>query len=153
MTPTPDLKPLSDAELTRLNAWLAADLPDGLSTAERLSRLRKIQRDERVLGIHHQGQLVAAAVVDWATDPVHLESIVVNRAHRRQQWGRSLLNALLARSHAMGAHGIRLTVRRSQAATIAFYTALNAQPGRVRPQYYPDDDGLEMWIASHPTAR
>jgi ribosomal protein S18 acetylase RimI-like enzyme len=149
MPPSCDLIALKPADLALLNAWAESDLPDGLTTHERLSRLKRLAQDQRVLGFKRHGQLMAAAVVDWASDPVHLETLIVGRAFRRQALGQALLTALLAKSQVLGASGLKLMVRLSAHSVLAFYAHCHAVRRDVHLGYYDDDDGVELFIP-HP---
>jgi ribosomal-protein-alanine N-acetyltransferase len=88
------------------------------------------ERDGRVL----LGYMVAMRGVD----EVHLLNITVSPDHRRQGWGRFLLDALVLWSRGQGAHCLWLEVRESNAVARALYTGYGFHQVGLRKGYYPD---------------
>jgi uracil-DNA glycosylase len=88
------------------------------------------ERDGRVL----LGYMVAMRGVD----EVHLLNITVSPDHRRQGWGRFMLDALVLWSRGQGAHCLWLEVRESNAVARALYTGYGFHQVGLRKGYYPD---------------
>jgi ribosomal-protein-alanine N-acetyltransferase len=70
-------------------------------------------------------------------DEVHLLNLVVAPEHRRQGWGKVLMQALIAQATAQGAHSLWLEVRESNAPAQALYAHMGFRTVGRRKQYYP----------------
>jgi ribosomal-protein-alanine N-acetyltransferase len=78
-------------------------------------------------------------------DEVHINTIAVDAAVRRQGIATALMTAVLQLT---GAGRATLEVRRSNVAAIGLYEKLGFQVSAVRPKYYgdPEEDGLILWM-------
>jgi [ribosomal protein S18]-alanine N-acetyltransferase len=76
---------------------------------------------------------------------VHINTVAVHEAVRRQGVGAALLEAMLRGTSARRA---TLEVRRSNVAALALYRKLGFEVTAVRPKYYgnPEEDGLILWL-------
>lgn len=83
------------------------------------------------------GYWVAMHVVD----EVHLLNLVVTPEHRRQGWGKVLLQALAVHSAAHAAHSLWLEVRASNDPAQALYRQVGFQTVGRRKGYYPAGHG------------
>ena len=82
----------------------------------------------------------------WVIDgELHINTIAVGQAYRRQGIASMLLGEVLVRT---GARRATLEVRRSNAAALRLYQKLGFEVTAVRPKYYgnPDEDGLILWL-------
>lgn len=82
--------------------------------------------------------LLGYMVAMRGVDEVHLLNITVSPDHRRQGWGRFLLDALALWSRGQGAHCLWLEVRESNAPARALYTRYGFHQVGVRKGYYPN---------------
>ena len=91
------------------------------------------------------GPLVAFCACWLIDDQLHINTVAVNPAKRRQGIATQLLRNIL------GTTGVRqatLEVRRSNVAAQKLYEALGFTATAVRPRYYsnPEEDALIMWL-------
>ncbi len=116
------------------NPWTAAALAEMLtSPVTRLYVAR--QADRRVIGF------CACWLIE---DELHINTVAVKPALRRQGVATRLLKAILA---ATGAQKATLEVRRSNVAALKLYESLGFATTAVRPRYYssPEEDALVLW--------
>lgn len=78
---------------------------------------------------------------------VHINSLAIAPAVRRQGHARRLLREVFRSAAREGAHAATLEVRRSNTAAVALYTALGFAVEGVRRDYYeqPREDALILW--------
>lgn len=78
---------------------------------------------------------------------LHINSLAIAPAERRQGHARRLLNEVLAEVRAEGATAATLEVRRSNAPALALYRSLGFAVEGVRRDYYdqPREDALVLW--------
>lgn len=78
---------------------------------------------------------------------VHINSLAIAPAVRRQGHARRLLRDVFRSASQEGAHAATLEVRRSNTAAVALYTALGFAVEGVRRDYYeqPREDALILW--------
>lgn len=78
---------------------------------------------------------------------VHINSLAIAPAVRRQGHARRLLREVFRSAAQDGAHAATLEVRRSNTAAVALYTALGFAIEGVRRDYYeqPREDALILW--------
>jgi ribosomal-protein-alanine N-acetyltransferase len=78
-------------------------------------------------------------------DELHINTVAVEEARRRQGIARRLLGEVLQQT---GARRATLEVRRSNVAALGLYEALGFTVTAVRPRYYekPEEDGLILWL-------
>lgn len=80
-------------------------------------------------------------------DELHVNTIAVDPAVRRQGLATRLMRHVMAEAARDGARRATLEVRRSNAAAIALYERLGFAVCASRPGYYsaPDEDALILW--------
>ena len=78
---------------------------------------------------------------------VHINSLAIAPAARRQGLARRLLREVFKAASREGAHAATLEVRRSNTAAVALYSALGFAVEGVRRDYYeqPREDALILW--------
>lgn len=81
--------------------------------------------------------LVGYGVALASPDEWHVLNLVVSPEHRRQGWGRLMLETLGQRALAAGATGLLLEVRESNRAAQALYASLGFETVGRRKDYYP----------------
>jgi ribosomal-protein-alanine N-acetyltransferase len=81
--------------------------------------------------------LLGYGVALASPDEWHVLNLVVSPDHRRQGWGRLMLQALGRRAQAAGAEGLLLEVRESNRAAHALYASLGFEAVGQRKNYYP----------------
>lgn len=87
----------------------------------------------------------------WSLGPeAHIVTIATHPEYRRQGLGRMLLDAMIARARAAGAHEVTLEVRAGNAAAQAMYEKMGFVVVGVRKRYYRDngEDALLMTLFS-----
>jgi len=87
------------------------------------------------------GEIVGYFVALPGADEMHLLNLAVAPAHQRRGHARRLLDALVARSVALGARTLWLEVRESNAAAQALYRRYGFVPVGRRRGYYPAAHG------------
>ena len=91
---------------------------------------------------------VAAFCLCWiVVDELHVNTVAVDPALRRQGLATTLMRHVFADAAAAGATRATLEVRRSNVAAIALYERLGFVTCAVRARYYssPDEDALILW--------
>ena len=94
------------------------------------------------------GDAVAAFCVCWVIfDELHINTLAVAPAARRQGLARALLRHIIADAAASGATKATLEVRASNSPALALYAGLGFRVAATRPKYYvkPDEDALILW--------
>jgi tRNA threonylcarbamoyl adenosine modification protein YeaZ/ribosomal-protein-alanine acetyltransferase len=93
------------------------------------------------------GALVAYCACWMVFDELHINSLAVDVARRRQGLARRLLLAVLAEAVDAGAKAATLEVRRSNTAARALYEGLGFSIEGVRRDYYQDprEDAVILW--------
>lgn len=86
---------------------------------------------------------------------LHINSLAIAPALRRQGLARTLLTAVFAAAVSEGASAATLEVRRSNTPAVALYTALGFVVEAVRLNYYeqPQEDALILWRRNLATAQ
>ena len=94
------------------------------------------------------GNLVGYAGIDDQGDVADVMTIAVVPSARRRGIGRVLLDALLARARARGAHDVILEVRADNAAALALYADAGFTTVRTRRGYYrnPGSDPVDALV-------
>ena len=117
------------------NPWTPAALAEMLrSDITRLYVARRQARD------------VVGFCACWVIgDELHINTLAVERTHRRKGVATRLLRFVL---EATGVERATLEVRRSNTAALALYESLGFRATAVREGYYshPDEDGLVLWL-------
>lgn len=91
----------------------------------------------------------AAFCACWhLVDELHINSLAVAPALRRQGVGSELMRAVLAKAREEGASKATLEVRRSNEPARALYERLGFEVEAIRPDYYtnPREDALILWL-------
>lgn len=101
------------------------------------------------------GELSTGAVVAYCAtwlifDELHINTLAVDPAWRRQGLARRLLEGVFARTAQEGARRATLEVRAENVAALELYRGLGFQVHGVRRGYYqqPPDDALILWRES-----
>jgi ribosomal-protein-alanine N-acetyltransferase len=111
---------------------------------------RELERSDvtRVYVLRLPGRRVAAFCACWVVhDELHINTIAVDAAFRRQGLGVRLMNHVMREAARAGARRATLEVRRSNDAARALYERLGFTVTAIRPRYYsePDEDALILW--------
>lgn len=104
-----------------------------------VTRLYVLRRDEGA---------VAAFCSCWVIfDELHLNTVAVAIAARRQGLGTTLLAHVISDAQSGGAVRATLEVRASNTAALGLYTRLGFQISAKRSRYYskPEEDALILW--------
>ena len=102
----------------------------------------------RVYVLRFPGARVAAFCACWlVVDELHVNTIAVADAYRRQGLALALMRHILTAVAAEGIRRATLEVRRSNVAAQKLYEKLGFAQAGVRPGYYtqPDEDALILW--------
>jgi ribosomal-protein-alanine N-acetyltransferase len=101
----------------------------------------------RLYLLEDAGRLLAYCACWVIVDELHINSLAVAPANRRQGLARRLLQAVFADVTAGGVTGATLEVRRSNVAAVALYEGLGFRVEGVRIDYYqhPREDALVLW--------
>lgn len=103
----------------------------------------------RVYVLRFPGARVAAFCACWlVVDELHVNTIAVADAYRRQGLALALMRHILTAVAAEGIRRVTLEVRRSNVAAQKLYEKLGFVQAGVRPGYYtqPDEDALILWL-------
>ena len=102
----------------------------------------------RVYLLRDDAGQVAAFCTCWVIfDELHINTLAVAPAARRQGLATTLLEHVLGEAVAAGATKATLEVRASNLAAINLYERLGFHVAARRPNYYtkPEEDGLILW--------
>jgi ribosomal-protein-alanine N-acetyltransferase len=91
---------------------------------------------------------IRAFCVCWVIfDELHINTVAVAPAARRQGMATALLRHVMTDAVASGATRATLEVRASNATALALYERLGFRVAATRPGYYvkPDEDALILW--------
>ena len=93
------------------------------------------------------GTAVAFCLCWVIFDELHINTLAVAPAIRRQGMATTLLRHVIADAAASGATRATLEVRASNAAALALYDRLGFRVAATRPRYYvkPEEDALILW--------
>jgi len=103
----------------------------------------------RVYVLRRPDATVAAFCACWVIgDELHINTIAVDGAHRREGLATRLLRFVFAEVAAAKVRSVTLEVRRSNTAALGLYERLGFRIEGVRPNYYvhPDEDALILWL-------
>lgn len=94
------------------------------------------------------GQAAGFCACWHLVDELHINSLAVAPALRRQGLGSELMRGVLAKAREEGAVRATLEVRRSNEAARALYERLGFAVEAIRPDYYtnPREDALILWL-------
>jgi tRNA threonylcarbamoyl adenosine modification protein YeaZ/ribosomal-protein-alanine acetyltransferase len=102
----------------------------------------------RLYVMHDAGGALVAYCACWMVfDELHINSLAVDVARRRQGLARQLLEHVLAEAVETGATAATLEVRRSNTAARALYEGLGFAVEGIRRDYYQDprEDAVILW--------
>jgi [ribosomal protein S18]-alanine N-acetyltransferase len=117
-------------------------------TREMLERELTQSDVARIYVLRVPGTRVAAFCSCWVVaDELHINTIAVNPAFRRQGLARALLGHILTNTVAEGIRRATLEVRRSNEPALRLYECLGFSVMAVRSRYYtqPEEDALILW--------
>ena len=102
----------------------------------------------RVYVLRDEGDRAVAFCLAWVVfDELHINTLAVTAARRRQGLATFLLQAVLADAAQEGARRATLEVRESNTAALQLYARLGFTVSAKRPGYYtnPPEDALILW--------
>jgi ribosomal-protein-alanine N-acetyltransferase len=113
-------------------------------------RARELRESEvaRLYVLRTPDRRVAAFCACWVIyDELHVNTIAVDPARRREGLARSLMEYVCEDAANGGARRATLEVRRSNKAALGLYGGLGFEVRAVRRAYYsnPEEDGLILW--------
>lgn len=103
----------------------------------------------RLYVLKDEAGAAAAFCACWQlVDELHVNSLAVDPARRRQGLASVLMRGVLAEARREGAVAATLEVRRSNEAARALYERLGFAVEAIRPDYYtnPREDALILWL-------
>jgi len=98
--------------------------------------------------LRQDDERIAAFCVCWIIfDELHINTLAVAPAERRQGFATTLLRQVMAEAAAKGAQKATLEVRASNKSALALYERLGFHVAAKRPGYYtkPEEDALILW--------
>lgn len=103
-----------------------------------------------LVGILH-GQVIGYGGTHIVIDESHITNLCIRPEHRKQGYGRALMEALMDVSRENGAEAVTLEVRVSNRAALRLYLSLGFTIAGVRRNYYPGrEDAYVMWYGEGP---
>jgi ribosomal-protein-alanine acetyltransferase len=113
-------------------------------TAQRVRRCIG-DRDTNVLVVRDRDTIAGFAIMKYGVDEAQLFLLAVRPSHRRRGIGTALLSWLEVTARTAGIRVIRLQVRSTNDAAIAFYRNIGFRSTAVYPAYYQGtEDALLM---------
>lgn len=113
------------------------------------SFLQEIEQNKaaRYLVCLLEGEVVAYGGMWFIIDEAHITNIAVSPKHRRQGFGRRIVEGLLELARENGMHLITLEVRRSNEVAQTLYHQMGFEDVGYRKRYYEDngEDALIMY--------
>jgi ribosomal-protein-alanine N-acetyltransferase len=94
-----------------------------------------------------EDRVIAFCVVWVLFEELHINTLAVSPAHRRQGAATFLMRAVMVEAARDGAHRATLEVRESNTAALQLYARLGFTVSARRPGYYtaPPEDALILW--------
>jgi ribosomal-protein-alanine N-acetyltransferase len=117
-------------------------------TRDMLDRELRQSDVARVYVLRTRNQPVTAFCACWVIfDELHINTIAVDPAHRREGLATKLMHHVFADAALEGVLRATLEVRRSNEAALRLYERLGFTVEAVRPRYYsqPEEDALILW--------
>jgi [ribosomal protein S18]-alanine N-acetyltransferase len=139
---------LADNEDLEAVAALEAESFTNPWTREMLERELTQSDVARVYVLRLPSTRVAAFCACWiVADELHINTIAVNPALRRQGLAKALLGHILTTTMSEGIRRATLEVRRSNEPALRLYECLGFSVMAVRSRYYtqPEEDALILW--------
>jgi ribosomal-protein-alanine acetyltransferase len=122
-------------------------IEQGLQWSWTTRRVRRCidDRDTNVVVIRDRGVIAGFAIMKYGDDEAQLFLLAVRPSHRRRGIGTALLSWLEVTAKTMGIRVIRLQVRATNNAAIAFYRSVGFRATAVHAAYYQGaEDALLM---------
>jgi [ribosomal protein S18]-alanine N-acetyltransferase len=122
-------------------------IEQGLRWSWTVQRVRRCidDRDTNVAVIRDQGVIAGFAIMKYGDDEAQLFLLAVRPSHRRRGIGAALLSWLALTARTAGIKVIRLQVRATNDAAIAFYRSVGFRATAVHAAYYQGaEDALLM---------
>ena len=145
---SPTIELLTSEEDLEAVVALEADAFTNPWTRETLERELRQSDVTRVYVLRAMGKRVAAFCACWLIfDELHINTVAVDPALRRQGLAVQLMEHVLADAARHGAQHATLEVRRSNEPALRLYQRLGFTVEAVRPRYYtsPEEDALILW--------
>jgi [ribosomal protein S18]-alanine N-acetyltransferase len=139
---------LADNEDLEAVAALEAESFTNPWTREMLERELTQSDVARVYVLRLPSTRVAAFCACWiVADELHINTLAVNPALRRQGLAKALLGHILTTTMSEGIRRATLEVRRSNEPALRLYECLGFSVMAVRSRYYtqPEEDALILW--------
>ena len=117
-------------------------------TREMLARELENADIARVYVVRNAERRIVAFCACWViVDELHINTLAVDAARRRQGLATTLLRFVLEEAAAAGVLRATLDVRRSNDAALRLYQRLGFVVRGVRRKYYaqPEEDGIVLW--------
>lgn len=113
----------------------------------KLSIMERYLRQNAVIALRHERELVGFAIVTVVAGDAELLNIAVAPASRGMGYAKQLMAAVEEKASAQQAERIFLEVRASNTAAIGLYEQHGYCQTGIRPRYYPAPDGREdAWL-------
>lgn len=96
------------------------------------------------LKLEEYGEIVAFAAIVIMFDEANLLTIGTVKKAQKRGYGRHLLNSLINLCKNNDVSILVLEVRQSNRIAQDLYKSVGFKINRIRPNYYPEEDGLEM---------
>ena len=122
-------------------------IEQGLRWSWTVQRVRRCidDRDTNVIVVRDRGVIAGFAIMKYGDDEAQLFLLAVRPSHRRRRIGTALLSWLEDTGRTMGITVIRLQVRSTNDAAIAFYRSVGFRATAVHAAYYQGaEDALLM---------
>ena len=145
---SPTIELLTSAEDVDAVVALEAEAFTNPWSRETLERELRQSDVTRVYVLRAMGKRVAAFCACWLIfDELHINTVAVDPALRRQGLAVRLMEHVLADAARHGAGHATLEVRRSNGPALRLYQRLGFTVEAVRPRYYtsPEEDALILW--------
>jgi len=142
----PQIRPMTAGDVDEVVALERLCFPTGWHAAAYLSELGNPAA--LYLAARVGGELVGFAGASVAVGEMHLLTLAVAPACRRQGYGERMLRALLAEAYRRGARRATLEVREGNQAARALYEKYGFVPVAYIGRYYSDtgEDAVVMWL-------
>ena len=139
--------PGADAEIDAIVALESASFTNPWSRETLVWELRNSDVTRAYLLRDGEERAVAFCVCWVIFDELHINTLAVDPAVRRQGMATALLRHVMADAAAAGAAKATLEVRASNAAALGLYERLGFRVAGKRPGYYarPEEDALILW--------
>lgn len=137
----------ADAEIDAVTALERESFTNPWSRDTLVWELRNSDVTRAYLLRNDEDKVVAFCLCWVIFDQLHINTVAVAPADRRQGLASSLLRQVIAEAIAAGAKKATLEVRASNTAALALYERLGFHVAARRPAYYtkPEEDALILW--------